>query len=496
MNSWVSLLPPLIAIVIAFATRQVLLALFSGLAAGVLILHGTDYTHYTDLLDKYLIGSVANADHVYIILFSLFISGSISILYKNGGMKALIQPFVGYIKTKQQAQWSVFFSGLILFFDDYANSLVVGNTMRPITDYYKISREKLAYLVDSTSAPVAAIALVTTWIGAELAYINEAVLSLGITQSAYSIFLNSLLYAFYPILTLIFISLITWQKKDFGPMLLAEKVASTKTKHLVEEELVAARQLPFYYGALPIFLLVVVTFSCLIITGRDATHHTVSEVMGNANSYVSLLWGSFACLSSTLILTFIFSTKKLERLFEEMIEGFANLLPALCVLVLAWALSEVITDLKASDYLIQIIPSDFSGWILPTIIFLIAGAISFATGSSWGTMAILYPLIIPLAYSVAGQEVADLVYACVASVLSGAVLGDHCSPISDTTILSSLASGCNHIEHVRTQLPYALTVGVVAIACLLISFVLHPISCFGIGTVILFFIVKKIGKPV
>ena len=237
MNSWLSLLPPLIAIGFAFATRQVLLALFSGLAVGVLILHGSNYSKYVDLLDKYLVGSVANADHVYIILFSLFISGSVSILYKNGGMKALIQPFVGYIKTKKHAQWSVFLSGLILFFDDYANSLVVGNTMRPITDHHKISREKLAYLVDSTSAPVAAIALVTTWIGAELAYIDEAIVTLGVTQSAYSIFLNSLPYAFYPILTLLFIALTHLARKRFWTNVNCgkscfEKILKKRVKHL------------------------------------------------------------------------------------------------------------------------------------------------------------------------------------------------------------------------------------------------------------------------
>ncbi len=494
MNSWVSLLPPLIAISFAFATRQVLLALFSGLAAGVLILHGSDYSRYVDLLDKYLVGSVANAEHVYIILFSLFISGSVSILYKNGGMKALVQPFVGYIKTRKQAQWSVLFSGLILFFDDYANSLVVGNTMRPITDHHKISREKLAYLVDSTSAPVAAIALVTTWIGAELAYIDEALIVLGVSQSAYSVFLNSLPYAFYPILTLIFIALLTWQGKDFGPMLVAEKAALKNTEITIETIEENITQKPFFYGALPIFLLIVITFSCLIITGSDDQHQSLSAIMGNANSYVSLLWGSFICLMSTLIMTSIFSVKKLEVVFEEMLEGFANLLPAISVLVLAWALSEVISDLKTSDYLIEIMPSNFSGWVLPTIIFFIAAAISFATGSSWGTMAILYPLIIPLAYSAATFELSDLVYACVASVLSGAVFGDHCSPISDTTILSSLASGCNHIEHVRTQIPYALTVGLVSLGCLLLSLFTPPIFCFLIGVCMLFLVIKKIGR--
>lgn len=494
MNSWVSLLPPLIAIAMAFATRQVLLALFSGLAAGVLILHGTDYTQYVDLLDKYLVGSVANADHVYIILFSLFISGSVSILYNNGGMKALIRPFVGYIKTKKHAQWGVLCSGLMLFFDDYANSLVVGNTMRPITDHHKISREKLAYLVDSTSAPVAAIALVTTWIGAEVAYINEAVVALDITQSAYTIFLKSLPFAFYPVLTLVFIALITWQEKDFGPMLTAEKTAFAKGEPSHETCEESTYQPPFYYGALPIFLLIVITFSCLMITGSDKDHQTLSEIMGNANSYVSLLWGSFSCLISTLIMTSIFSIKKLETLFEEMIEGFSNLLPAICVLVLAWALSEVISDLKTSDYLIGVMPSNFSGWILPALIFVVAAAISFATGSSWGTMAILYPLVIPLAYSVATIEVSDLVYACVASVLSGAVFGDHCSPISDTTILSSLASGCNHIAHVRTQIPYALTVGVVSVFCLSLSLFIPSLICLIIGVSVLFLVVRNFGK--
>ena len=266
----------------------------------------------------------------------------------------------------------------------------------------------------------------------------------------------------------------------------------TSTPNQIEEKLPVLQS--FWFGAAPILMLIVVTFFTLIITGKNETTHTLGEIMGNANSYTSLLWGSFVCLITTLFLSLVYTTKKLSDLFEEMVVGFGDLLPAISVLVLAWALSDVISDLKTSDFIIGAMPSNFSAWTLPIAVFLISAAVSFSTGTSWGTMAIIYPLAIPLAFSMMQIDETNLLYACVASVLSGAVFGDHCSPISDTTILSSLASGCNHIQHVRTQLPYSLVVGGASLLCLFLSAFISVWVCFIIGVFILYFLVKNLGK--
>lgn len=491
MNTWLSLLPPIITILIAFLTREVLIALFSGLLIGVIILHGSNFTEYPQLLDNYLVNSIANPDHVYILLFSLFTSGSITILHKNRGMEALLSPFVPLIKTKKQALWSTYFAGFVLFFDDYANTLVIGNTMRSITDKFKISREKLAYLVDSTSAPIASIALVSTWIGAELSYISEAIEQTNATQSAYSLFIHSIPYAFYPILTLLFIALLIVTGKDFGPMKKAEETLFSDSDTEENQHLEIP---PFWSACIPIAFLVLGTIVLLYATGKTNETQSLSDIIGNANSYKALLWSSFFSLCSAIILSISTFQKSLIKTMEEMIEGFTHLFPTLMILVLAWALSAIIVDLKTTQFIISALPQSFPSSILPAIIFCTAGIIAFATGTSWGTMAVLFPLALPLVYSF--NEINDaIIYASIASVLSGAVFGDHCSPISDTTILSSMASKCNHIAHVKTQIPYALSVGGISIIVLLLTpFVTSPILLLATGTALCYGVIWKWGK--
>ena len=491
MNTWLSLLPPIITILIAFLTREVLIALFSGLLIGVIILHGTNFTEYDQLLDNYLVNSIANADHVYILLFSLFTSGSITILHKNRGMEALLSPFISLIKTKKQALWSTYFAGFVLFFDDYANTLVIGNTMRSITDKFKISREKLAYLVDSTSAPIASIALVSTWIGAELSYISEAIEQTNTSQSAYSLFISSIPYAFYPILTLLFIAILIFTEKDFGPMKKAEESPFSVD---ISEENQHLEIPPFWSACIPIAFLVFGTVILLYLTGKTNETQSLSDIIGNANSYKALLWSSFFSLCSAIIISLSAYKKSLLKTVEDMIEGFTHLFPTLMILVLAWALSAIIVDLKTTQFIISALPLTFPSSILPAIIFCTAAVIAFATGTSWGTMAVLFPLALPLVYSFQGVDDA-IIYASIASVLSGAVFGDHCSPISDTTILSSMASKCNHIAHVKTQLPYALTVGGVSLIILLLTpLISNPLILLLAGTFICYFIIWKWGK--
>ena len=374
------------------------------------------------------------------------------------------------------------FLGLAVFFDDYANTLVVGSTMRPLSDRFKISREKLAYIVDSTAAPVAAIAFVTTWVGAELGYIQDAIQELGMNTSAYSVFIHSMKYAFYPILTLLFVFLVIWFQKDFPVMNRASRLNEGKEDQdpdLSDEEIVEPKdgiKLLWWNALIPIAVLVITILTGLMITGGwgDTTgsfFDRIQTTIGNSDSYVALLWGSLLSLIVAVVISLASKTLNLKESMSAMMKGFKTMLSAVLILVLAWTLAACIDELHTATFLIGIVPANLNPMWLPLIVFLLAAVVSFSTGSSWGTMAILFPLVLPLAwilgkeYGLEGEALMAIMYNCTSVVLAGSVFGDHCSPISDTTILSSLATGCDHISHVRTQLPYAITVGVISIIC-------------------------------
>lgn len=549
---WLALLPPLIAIVLALLFKEVLSSLFIGIFVGAATIGF--YTKgvtgilgaFLTVLDHYILNSLVSPDHISVILFSVIIGSVVAIISKNGGMQGVVNRLVKFAKTRRSGMFTTYFLGLAIFFDDYANTLVVGNTMRPITDKLKISREKLAYIVDSTAAPIAAVAFITTWIGAELTYISDGVAKIeatgvSINESAYSIFVNSLAYSFYPIFTLFFVGFIIYKQRDFGPMLTAERSTRTQTNSslaetsAVEEELkeftpVSTAKHKAYNAVLPIFFIVTGTFIGLIYTGFLALEeqlldlHLLKEsgvwmsmeqlegnpttffrklglVIGNANTYVALLWSSLIGLFSAILLTVSQRVMSLKDTMESLLFGIKTMVPAIVILVLAWSLALVTEDLKTADYLKTFFDKDFETiWMIPALTFVLSAFIAFSTGSSWSTMALMYPLVIPLAFGVASVDVNydefAILYNTIASVLAGAVLGDHCSPISDTTILSSLATSCDHISHVKTQMPYALTVGGVALLVGVIpaalgisSLILIPL---GIG--LLYTVVYFVGR--
>jgi Na+/H+ antiporter NhaC len=352
-----------------------------------------------------------------------------------------------------------------------------------------VSREKLAFLVDATAAPVACLALVTTWIGYEVGLIGEAVSRLpNYDEAAYSVFLNSLPYSFYPLLMIAFVLGVTTLRRDFGPMLRAEQRARAtgqlfrpgSTIARVEREASAleppeGRPRRAINAALPILVLVVGVLAGLYVTGRAAVLEaggalTLREIVANASSYKAMLWGSLGAAFVAIALTVGQRLLTLEETMEAWLAGMRSMLVAFVILVLAWALSGVNEALGTATFLVSTLSGTLAPEWLPPLVFVLAAATAFATGTSWGTMGILMPLVIPLAWGVleadglhTAAEHYHIVYSTVAVVLAGAVWGDHCSPISDTTILSSLASGCDHIDHVRTQLPYALSVGAVAL---------------------------------
>ncbi len=527
---WMSILPPLIAILFALVFREVFSALFAGLLVGTTILHlyaGSNFfmalfQGVFTIADTYILEALLDRGHLSIIIFSMFIGGMVKVITQNGGMKGVVNLLSRYAGSAKSGQFITWLMGVIIFFDDYANTLVVGNTMRSVTDRLKISREKLAYLVDSTAAPIASIAFVTTWIGAELSYIEDGIGMIGIDENAYMIFFNSLAYSFYPVFTLAFILIIVFRGVDFGPMLSAERKArqgeltpgiqeGSPTAGMLDSEVPETIKARWYNAVIPVLVIILGTISGLIYTGWDqevwsssaAFGKKISIIIGNADSYTALLWSSLSGMLVALLLTIGQRLLSLKDSVESLINGFRTMLTAILILTLAWAIALITEHMHTATFISNsMLEMSLSPYLVPALTFILAALVSFSTGSSWGTMAILYPLILPATWLIAGEYGLDhdnslmIFHNVVACVLTGSVLGDHCSPISDTTILSSLASSCNHIEHVRTQLPYALVVGTVSvlIGTLPAAFGVSSFLLFPAGLLMLYLMVMIIGR--
>jgi Na+/H+ antiporter NhaC len=561
---WLSIIPPLLAILLALIFKEVIISLFVGVWSGAFIAGGMriESLYYfilslLEVVQKYVINALADSGHLSVIVFSLLIGGMVAVISRNGGMAGVVNSFSRYARSPRSAQFITWLLGVAIFFDDYANTLIVGNTMRSVTDKFRISREKLAYIVDSTAAPVAAVAFITTWIGAELGYIDGAVDQIyqqsgdEVGMTAYAIFINSLKYSFYPVMTLAFILMLVYTQKDFGPMLKAEtrarstgEVSKAKSKHEEEdmEDLspVEGAPLKWYNAVIPVLLVIIMTLYGLVDTGLANTYPEIvdagiginsqswgaiwsamsglpdaqgsffmklGKLIGNSDSYIALLWASISGVIAAVILTIGGRIMKLAETISTVITGFKAMLPAILILTLAWALAATTDELYTATYLTSTLQDSINPYVMPAIIFVLSALISFSTGSSWSTMAILYPIAIPTTWAICKSQGLDedismeLFYNVISITLAASVLGDHCSPISDTTILSSLASDCNHIDHVRTQLPYALTVGVVSLIAGTLSTILGGgwLICallLGAGLAILFVIVWRFGSTV
>lgn len=538
MPLWLSIIPPLLVIALALVYKEVVSSLVIGIVAGASIAgyYAHDSSAWWGLfrfIDTYLIEAMTDSGHVSVMVFSVLIGGIVAVISKNGGMQAVINRMSRKATNAKSGQLATYFMGIAIFFDDYANTLVVGNTMRPLTDKLRISREKLSYIVDSTAAPVAAVAFITTWIGAELGYIQGALDTInartgidyahGIDHSAYSIFLHSLEYAYYPILTLVFMLFIILLNRDYGPMYKAEVMARSEgvvTGGMVKgnvnfEELQPAEgiKLRMINAILPIAIVIFGTMIGLLVTGWDAEAwsnkdisfaQNLADTIGRSDSYKALLWASMCGLIVAVGMTAAQKIQTFTESIDTSITGFKTMINALVILILAWSLAALTGDMNTADYLAGLASGNIAEWAVPVITFIISFIVAFSTGTSWGTMAIVYPIMLPLSWELSMQsgispEVALSHFFNVSScVLAGAVMGDHCSPISDTTILSSLATQCNHIQHVRTQMPYSLTVGAVSILLTTITAVtgIWWALEFLFGTVILFLVVRFLGKKI
>ena len=480
---WISIVPALFAIAIALLFRNVIPALLLGLWFGAMALQSFSgmgaLRGLLDAFEVYVTAAVASGDHAAIILFTMMIGGMVGIITRNGGMASVVRMIVSRAKTAVGGQVAVWLMGLMIFFDDYSNTLVVGNTARSLTDHLKISREKLAYIVDSTAAPVACIAFITTWIGYQLGLVGDALQTVDGLQgvTAYSIFVHSIPYSFYAIFAIAFVLIVSISGKDFGPMLKAEirarngqvKPVSLEALPAMEgEELEPKSNIPLraLNAFVPIIALVAALCVSLWSTGSG---DTLTEILGTAAPYKSMMYASFFGVLVAAMLSIAQRILSVHETVDAWYGGVRATLFGMIILVLAWALADVTADLNTADYLVTILADSLPPALVPAVVFVLAAFTAFTTGTSWGTMGILLPLVVPLTWAVMTVNgIADasgmhILYSSVSCCLVGAVWGDHCSPISDTTVLSSVASGCNHIEHVRTQLPYAVVVGGVAL---------------------------------
>ncbi|MEO1204124.1 MAG: Na+/H+ antiporter NhaC family protein, partial [Pseudomonadota bacterium] len=490
---WMSVLPPLLAIFVALVFRNVIPALLMGMWLGATAMRSfTLDGALWGLLDSFQVytgGAIADADHASIILFTMMIGGMVGIITRNGGMASVVRLIVSRAKTAIGGQVAVWLMGLMIFFDDYSNTLVVGNTARSLTDSLRISREKLAYIVDSTAAPVACVALITTWIGYQIGLIDEALSSVdGLSDlSAYGVFLSSLPYAFYPFLAIAFVLLVSATGLDYGPMLKAElrarngqvkPVAKDALPSIEGEDLTPKDNIPLraFNAFIPILVLIAALGISLAALGIAelkaegvASGFTLTSILEATDPYKSMMYASFVAVLASAGMSIGQRILSMHETVDAWYGGVRATLFGMIILVLAWSLSDVTSDLNTANYLVTILADSLPVALVPAIVFVLAAVTAFTTGTSWGAMAILVPLVVPLTWAVmmtngmADDSGMHILFSAISCSLAGAVWGDHCSPISDTTVLSSVASGCNHIEHVRTQLPYALTVGAVAI---------------------------------
>ncbi len=494
----ITILPPLVSIVLAFITRNVIVSLFLGTFSGCVILNLNRFNIFSAIFQGAIdftyraLEVLSDPWNAGIILQVLVIGGVIHLVAKMGGAKAIAEALARKAKTVKSVQLTTWLLGLAVFFDDYANALIVGPIMRPVTDKLGISREKLAFIIDATAAPIAGLAIISTWIGLEIGLIGDAFSSIGINVDGFSVFLQTIPYRFYNILILIFVFITAVTLREFGPMLSAEKKARRALKRdaLLERvenktiehselepkegvklsiwnaiipigTLVLSSLLGFYYSGYSSVMAGTDEIAKAIFINSPFSFGAIQEAFSNADASVVLFQGALLASLVAIIMSVCKKIFTISEAIETWIEGMKGLLITGVILILAWSLSSVIKELGTAAYLVSILQFAVPKFLLPSIIFILGSIIAFATGTAYGTMGILMPLAVPLAYAINPDM--SFIVACTSGVLTGAIFGDHCSPISDTTILSSTGAGCDHIEHVRTQIWYSLFVGAITI---------------------------------
>ncbi len=487
VDTFWSLVPPIVAIVLALITKEVYSSLFVGILVGALL-----YTNFNiiDTIDTIAIGGImenlADPGNMGILMFLVILGIIVALINKAGGSAAFGRWAEKNVKSKAGATLATFALGVLIFIDDYFNCLTVGSVMRPVTDSHKISRAKLAYIIDATAAPVCMIAPISSWACAVASSVEGTSLE---SMSGFALFVRAIPFNFYSLLTIVMIIFMALSKLDYGPMKKHEKNAANGDLFTVEnpfanaDEYEASPKGKVIDLILPIALLVVVSIIALLRTGGIFEGASVIEAFENCDATVALPWASLI----VLIFLVIYYLCRRVMTFKEMTacipQGFVAMVPAILILTFAWTLSTMTGYLGAANYVAGVIDGSAAAFqnLLPAIIFLVALGLSFATGTSWGTFGILIPIVINVFLK---DE--TMMTIAISACLAGAVCGDHCSPISDTTIMASTGAQCNHVAHVSTQLPYALTVaGVSFVAYIISGFVKNAWICLPIGIVLM-----------
>jgi Na+/H+ antiporter NhaC len=504
-----SILPALFAIVIAIAFRQALVALFAGIWLGALFIHGFHpLTALARTFDTHLPRTLVDSGHAAILFFTAALGGVIGVLARSGGTRALVDLISRRARSRRSGMVATWVAGLVVFFDDYANCLLVGGTLRPVTDRLRISREKLAYIVDSTAAPVATVALISTWIGYQVGLLDD------LFGGGYELFLHMLPYSFYSFFTIAFVFAITVSQRDFGPMLRAERravageVLGPNSRPLMDRDLTEMERMAgaghWLNAVVPIASVLLLVPVGIYVSGRSSAGADAGlrEIFASADAYAVLLWGSFGAGLVAIALARATGALRFGEAIDAWVTGARSMLMALMILILAWAIGSICQDyLQTGPWVLSQLDPD-PEW-LPILTFLACAVIAFATGSSFSTMAIVLPIAGPMAWALTGDGsgidpavVTSIRHATLAAVLGGAVFGDHCSPISDTTIMSSTASASDHVDHVRTQMPYAVVCALAAafIGYLPAGFGISPLVTLPLGLAVLLALVLLVGR--
>ena len=492
-----SLLPPIVAIALALITKEVYSSLIIGIIVGGLIYAGGNFeTTITHVITDGFVANVADSYNMGIIIFLILLGALVSMMNKAGGSAAFGRWATKHIKSRVGAQLATIALGVLIFIDDYFNCLTVGSVMRPVADSHKVSRAKLSYLIDATAAPICIIAPISSWAAAVAGFARSAGAENGI-----KLFIQAIPYNFYALLTIIMMIFLALMKFDYGPMKTHEKNAEEKgdlftrgTRQAIEE-MDANPKGKVIVLIFPVFVLIVCCVIGMIYSGGFFSGESFIDSFSNSDASVGLAYGAAITTIITVIYYLCRRVLKFKDLMESLPEGFKAMVPAIMILACAWTLKAMTDSLGAKIFIAQLIEGSAGAFqsLLPAIIFVIAVGLSFATGTSWGTFGILIPIV--LSVFGAGQPITIV---AISACMAGAVCGDHCSPISDTTIMASAGAQCDHINHVSTQLPYALTVaGVSTVSYVLAGFIPNwyivlPISIvLMIGTL---FVIKAATK--
>ncbi|MDA8599293.1 hypothetical protein N9L44_10450 [Porticoccaceae bacterium] len=489
-----SLAPVIITLVLSVWSRNVVLGLFVGVFSGVLLLNGPNlFTGMSIMVEQYLVAQASNSANVGILLLMIFVAGLVGLMEKSGGAAAFAGMMTRFITDKIKAQTAAWSSGALLFFTDSGTPLIVGPLFRPIVDGLKISRAKLAWIIDSTASPVAVLIPFIGWGLYSQGLISQEYGSLGIDESAFLAYIKAIPFQFYSILAVVMVPLVIMAKADFGPMKKAEEDCAKgiimESAEALEAEVVSKTSLqkakPIMVW-LPLGSMLIVMFALLVPQGFPMDMANMPS-----NAFRASLSTGYICAAMILmVLMWRFGVRTLGGSFALYLESMSKVITVLIILVLAWSLGAIGKDLGAPSYIAGLIDGRLPTYLIPATVFIVGGVISFSTGSSWGTYAILIPLTIPIAHQF------DVpMYVAIGAVLSGGLFGDHCSPISDTTILSATGAGCSQIDHVKTQFPYAIFNGSCSLVAYIVAGITGSVWALGLGMLLMLvglFILKKL----